>query len=321
MQTDCGWDAGRNRKNGAESADSLIRLNAVFNSLHDFKELFPVGKLQLQPHVMHLGNPLGSERNRSHTHRTCEYSLLLDGKVTYTIEESGIEIELGAGDAVVIPAEVSHHWQLRTPGALVFGFMFYIICRDEEARAAQRQFCDHIRQAVYHVSGFAAFAGIVDEMIRTVLNNAGYLEEKLRSLSQQALLELFNLMLPAGNASSKTPDGAEPDGANSRGLVDAVKFFVNDNSYRPLTPGEVSAHVGVGVNSLNAILKRYCGRTIGQLIWDRKMTLACKLLNGTNRQIKDIAASLGIDDAAYFCRRFKQSKGVSPAAYRSENRS
>ncbi len=298
----------------------LIRLNAVFNSLNDFKELFPVGGIQVLPHVMHLTNPVAGEKNQNHMHRVYEYSLLLDGEMIYTVEP-GVEIALGAGDAVVIPAGTRHHWRLAAPRVLVFGFMFHIVCRDEAARTAQRQFADAVIRAGYRIAGFALFAEIVEEIIRAVRNNAGYLEEKLRSLSQQALLELFSILLPAGKHSPNPQGDSGLPGRDSRQLVEAVKFFVNDNSYRPLTPGEVSRHVGVGLNQLNATLKRHCGRTAGQIIWDRKMTLGCQLLNSTNRQVKDIAASLGIEDPAYFCRRFKQSKGISPAEFRRENRS
>lgn len=54
-------------------------------------------------------------------------------------------------------------------------------------------------------------------------------------------------------------------------------------------------------------------------IRDRRIAYACKMLNGTDRKVLDIALEFGFDSAQSFSRTFKSVTGMSPTEYRSRN--
>ena len=51
-------------------------------------------------------------------------------------------------------------------------------------------------------------------------------------------------------------------------------------------------------------------------IMNLRMQEACRLLTETNRDVKEIAASLGFSDPLYFSRRFTRLMGAPPTEYR-----
>ncbi len=299
--------------------ETCDQLNSVFNSLTMFKELFSISNYFVQPHVMHIGVQSASEINAWHSHRTFEYSLLTRGEMLYQVEDT--EIVLGPGDAVIIPSDMQHRWRVTKEDSTVFGFMLYISCHGEGARQQLNQLRQSITRHKYHIGGFKELADVVERIIASAMKKSGYLEEKIRCLSREAYVEMFSALMPSPTISRvQTQPARQLRGSDPRNLVESVIFFVNDNSHRMLQPAEVGRRMGLSINHLNSILKKYDGRSLGQIIWDRKVFLACNLLDNSNRQIKDIAASLGIEDVDYFCRRFKKSQGLSPSDYRLKNR-
>lgn len=63
-------------------------------------------------------------------------------------------------------------------------------------------------------------------------------------------------------------------------------------------------------------IKKYFGKNPSQLIQDRVILEAKKLLHLTHKSIKEIAAELNFEDEFYFSRYFKKNVGLSPLHYR-----
>lgn len=72
--------------------------------------------------------------------------------------------------------------------------------------------------------------------------------------------------------------------------------------------------------TLSRALSRVTGRTTKQLIGDRVMLEATRLLRFTNLSVGQIAFRVGFRDQLYFSRSFKQRFGEAPIAYRARTR-
>jgi AraC family transcriptional regulator, transcriptional activator of pobA len=72
--------------------------------------------------------------------------------------------------------------------------------------------------------------------------------------------------------------------------------------------------------ALARALVRRTGRTTKELITDRVMLEAARLLRHTDRTVGEIAFEVGFSDPLYFSRAFKRSDGRSPQAYREAAR-
>lgn len=70
--------------------------------------------------------------------------------------------------------------------------------------------------------------------------------------------------------------------------------------------------------TLNEITHRYAGKTAGDIIQDRILLEAKRFIYNGELSVKEIAARLGFNDAAYFTRFFTNHQGVSPQQFRKE---
>jgi AraC family cel operon transcriptional repressor len=68
------------------------------------------------------------------------------------------------------------------------------------------------------------------------------------------------------------------------------------------------------------VCKRYTGKTPSQLVTEARMALAARLLADTGEAIVQIAIDVGLDNLSHFYALFKAHYGMTPRAYRLQNR-
>lgn len=123
--------------------------------------------------------------------------------------------------------------------------------------------------------------GHINHLLRE--NQEGYFDEKILCLSRQAYVEMLNRIAPESVSATKTPGTPRLRGDDPGKIVEAVKFYINDNIHKQLRSSEVCQHIGMSINYLNRLLKQQVGRSIGQMIIERELFIACNLLDNTNR--------------------------------------
>jgi AraC family transcriptional activator of pobA len=77
-----------------------------------------------------------------------------------------------------------------------------------------------------------------------------------------------------------------------------------------------AAELGVTTGTLSRTLTRIAGRTTKQLILDRVLLEAARLLRFSDLSIKEIAARLGFSDQFAFSKAFKRHRGEAPLDFR-----
>lgn len=94
-------------------------------------------------------------------------------------------------------------------------------------------------------------------------------------------------------------------------------FATIDRRYtEPLSLREVAREVSVSAGHLTTIVRRRTGRTVVEWIIQRRMGEARRLLSQTRLSVTEIAQRVGLPDAAYFTRQFRQAHGISPSQWR-----
>ena len=72
--------------------------------------------------------------------------------------------------------------------------------------------------------------------------------------------------------------------------------------------------------TLSLALSHVAGRGTKELVTDRVMLEAARLLRFTDLQVGEVAYRVGVDDPLYFSRAFKRHYGAAPMAYRGRAR-
>jgi AraC family transcriptional activator of pobA len=78
-----------------------------------------------------------------------------------------------------------------------------------------------------------------------------------------------------------------------------------------------AAELGVTTGTLSRTLTRLTGRTTKQLILDRVLLEAARLLRFSDLSVKQIAARLGFTDQFAFSKAFKRQRGEAPLDFRN----
>ena len=130
-------------------SEECNRFNHLLNQLVAYQEGFTAGDYLIQPQVLHFTYPISpKEQNNWHAHRSYECSVLLDGKMRYYIGDKDVVVEVGGGDAIAIPANTRHHWEI-VEEPTVLGLMLHVSCT---GAGAQRRMAA-LNHALTH-SGF-----------------------------------------------------------------------------------------------------------------------------------------------------------------------
>ncbi len=87
-----------------------------------------------------------------------------------------------------------------------------------------------------------------------------------------------------------------------------------------LTLADAAGCAGLTPSYLSALFRRELGRTFTDLLTERRLDLAKRLLRETDLPIGQTARAAGFRDAHYFSALFKKHIGCSPTAYRAANR-
>lgn len=121
---------------------------------------------------------------------------------------------------------------------------------------------------------------------------------------------------------SRFPEQA-PVGIEARGQVHLVAQFRNliDGQFQEShRVSDYAEKLSVSANHLNDVVKKATGRTAGELIQERVMLEAKRLMLYSMASAKEIAYTLGFNDPAYFSRFFKHHTGQSPDEFRAKQR-
>jgi AraC-like DNA-binding protein len=101
-----------------------------------------------------------------------------------------------------------------------------------------------------------------------------------------------------------------------RDALARVSRYIRENLTRRITLTDAAAAAVLSPNYLAHLLKKDTGKTLTELVTERRMERARELLAHTALRVAEIARSVGFDDEAYFARRFRQWYDISPREFR-----
>jgi len=100
--------------------------------------------------------------------------------------------------------------------------------------------------------------------------------------------------------------------------VQLIKFInlINENYHKGFTIAEYAQLLHVSTRSLSDLTHQLLNKTPSQMVQERMILEAQRLLLYSNLNINQIGYRLGFDDASYFVKYFKKHMHISPSEFR-----
>lgn len=110
------------------------------------------------------------------------------------------------------------------------------------------------------------------------------------------------------------PEALLPDAA--RRLVSRYTTLMEQQFRTGAGVSEIATALGVTPTHLTRCCRQSCGRSAIELLQDRRIFEARRLLSETSTPVNQIGAAVGFASPAYFTRAFQHRTGSSPTAFR-----
>lgn len=93
--------------------------------------------------------------------------------------------------------------------------------------------------------------------------------------------------------------------------------FIEQNYHDPNLSRDVIANsLGFSISSISHIIKNQTGKTLTELINEKRVARACELLKTTSLSLQQIAEQVGYTNSWTFSRAIKNATGISPGKFR-----
>lgn len=151
---------------------------------------------------------------------------------------------------------------------------------------------------------------LIEAVEAEFVGSAPWRFDVIRALFLVFLVKLRRLHRPL------TPERSSPQ---TYLLTKKYKLLIEDNFLKLGSVQDYAALLHVTDRHLNEATKKAVGKTANQLINDRVLIEAKRLLVQSEMGVSEVAYRLNFDDPAYFCRFFKKGTGLSPGEFRKRH--
>lgn len=103
-------------------------------------------------------------------------------------------------------------------------------------------------------------------------------------------------------------------------LTQSVLYFLENNFGKDISIDAIAKELELSPNYLTSRFRSDVGVTPNQYLQNYRMQKAAARLAQTRDSIQEISAGVGIQDANYFARIFKQYSGMTPSQYRAKRK-
>ena len=107
---------------------------------------------------------------------------------------------------------------------------------------------------------------------------------------------------------------------DGRDAAVAVRAMIRYNYMTSDTARDYAAKVHLSLTYLCRVFRREHGRSIGAVIMATRMEKAADILMTSGLMVKETAALVGFSNFSYFCKKFREHYGMTPAEYRRRSR-
>lgn len=278
----------------------------------DAQKLLEKGRLiTLRPHTRFAPFP-------RHSHNYVEVMYMCAGQTVHVVD-GGTPLTVRAGELLFLNQRASHAIRRAEAGDIAVNFIvlppfFDFALEMIGAENVLGRFLlgalqsggGAVRYLHCRTAGLLPVQNIVESMIWSLLNkepNARHLNQVSMALLLMQLLSHPECLTAQGGAACDSP------------LVLAALREIEENC-RGACLSEVAGRYNVSLAYLSAQVKAITGSTFKQLLQQKRLDKAQRLLRDTKLPVQAIAETVGYDTTSYFYAIYKKQFGITPKEYR-----
>ncbi len=258
----------------------------------------------------------GYDPGRPHRHNYFEIFLFEQGSGEHDIDFRSYPI---AEHSVHFVAPGQVHQLRRSPDShgyiILFTAEFYAVALGRDRIYTELPFVgQHSRMPVLHLSR---------EEAAPFLETIGMIEEEIgrdRPHREEMLRAYLNVLLLHARRSHDAAAPETPETSPATELIGRLRTLIEEHFTTVHASGAYAEMLSVSQNHLNSTVRKVLGRTIGDLLHERIVLEAKRLLFHTELSVKEIAFRLNYEDPSYFTRFFRRHTGASPQEFRDSSR-
>ncbi len=241
-------------------------------------------------------------------HYGCTLSYVLSGHVEL---ETDRVVSAGPGSMIVVPIGTPHRG-VRLARMEAFGLSFCPSCLGLAESPWMAPF-----QAVRR--GASPIFDIAEDRRNSVVSMfAGLSEELERGGSEPNELSQAWLRLILGELKRAAHGDALSVASDS--LVGRALTYIQTHALESVSLSDVANAVHCAPSHLATVMKKETGQTVGQWLAATKVSAAASWLVHSEASIEEVAERVGWADRTHFTRQFRKVYGLTPAAWRKQER-
>ena len=249
-------------------------------------------------------------RYETHDHSAVEVVLVLEGTVTYTVEDSVYQVH--KGEVLIVPPDTPHSLNMGD-GSSRYLFLFepdaIMTMRDIKSMAVYFHKPFHLRD------GSEAHVRIRELLLRA---REAYDKKELmwNTVCYSSLLRIYALLGQRYLSGIKPRSGDGLRNMDSE-VITAVMTYINNHYREELSLEDVASFAGFSRYYFSRSFKRQTGYSFKDYLCQKRLQVAMDLLIRTNRSMREVAIESGFGSVATFNRVFREKKGCTPTQYRA----
>ena len=297
---------------GGASVDRSLYTGAKDFTI-DSSRMLQKGKLiDVRPHTRFVHFP-------EHRHNFVEILFVCQGTSTQIINHSQTVV-LEAGDFLFLNQYTSHEILPAGPDDIAVNFMvlpeffdtaFQMVGKDNAiSQFLVSTLCQDDGRGEYlhfKAAGLLTVQNLAENMIWSLVNKQPDQRRTNQFTMGLLLLELLNHI-----------DTLDVNSQNRSRTVMAILHYIEEN-YRDGSLSALAEELNQPVYALSKLIKSETGCTFKELLQQKRLRRAARLIRETDLPVSSIITAVGYDNTSFFYRVFRSEYGLTPKEYRAKN--
>lgn len=256
-----------------------------------------------------------------HWHNDFELTYIADGRFEYSVGSDTFVVN--PGETILINSKVLHQVNpLQSENSIYYSYVFApeFLCESSQNLIYQKYILPLVQNQNFPYYVFQQKEEWEQEFQLEIekLNQAADSHDFTRELCiQNCLQKIFLLLIKnVPNVCCKSADSTDSE----RYSLMKIMLFIKEHYWESVTLQDMADIANISKSSCNRLFRKTLKMTPFEYLLDFRINQSLQLLGGSNQSITSVASACGFHDVSYFCKVFREKKGISPQRFRQDTK-